>query len=149
MAGHCRGLRSTISRQNSVWTCGQQERTLESVSFRGQQRWGVGQGRGGFSLVWPRTGSRGGRGVSKQDAAAAAQEGPCSKLSGLGSPTLTEGGEIRTSVQLTHCSRSHQSKLTALKVRMWRLLNNSQHLSDLTCPADVVNVQLHHHLLQN
>lgn len=55
---------------------------------------GWGEGRGDFSLVWPRTGSRGGPGVSKQDAAAAAQEGPSSKLSGVGSLPLMERGGV-------------------------------------------------------
>lgn len=62
------------------------------------QRWGWSEE---TSLVWPRTGSRGGMGVSKQDAAAAAQERPCSKLTVVGSPLLTEG-------KVSNCRCWHQ-----------------------------------------
>lgn len=46
----------------------------EGVNVSTDDGWG--ERRGGFSLVQPRTGSKGGTGVSKQDAAAPGQEGP-------------------------------------------------------------------------
>lgn len=78
---------------------------------------GWGEGREDFSLDWPSTGNRGGMGVSKQDAAAAAQEGPSNKLSTGGSPprmggrgeVVTAGAEIRTRQQVSPVQVWHTS----------------------------------------
>ncbi|KAG7223587.1 hypothetical protein INR49_028480 [Caranx melampygus] len=83
---------------------------------------------------------QGREGVSKQDAAAAAQEGPCSKLSGAGSPPLLAGGggggvqaagaKIRTSVESSEVPSSLVERVLVVKSQLHSVLGVTTFVSE-------------------